>query len=55
MPVSRFTVPDQLAKLPGPAGERSVLVFEHGTLTVKHTHRFENLTNDGSEGGEQPR
>lgn len=28
--------PDALAaRLPGPAGERSTLVFEHGTLTVK--------------------
>ncbi len=26
---------DFLSRIPGPAGERSTLVFEHGTLTVK--------------------
>ena len=35
MTIPRFTAPAQVAKLPGPAGERSVLVFEHGTLAVK--------------------
>ena len=31
----RATVEDALARLPGPGGERSVAVFEHGTLVVK--------------------
>ncbi|HEX8153974.1 MAG TPA: cupin domain-containing protein [Thermoanaerobaculia bacterium] len=35
MPTRRFTLSEFLAKLPGPQGERSVLAFEHGTLTAK--------------------
>ncbi len=31
----RLTVPDALAKLPGPAGERYVELFQHGTLSVE--------------------
>jgi len=31
----RFTVPEALAKLPGPKGERWAVVFEHGTLDVE--------------------
>lgn len=32
------------ARLPGPAGERSTMVFEHGTLTVKvYAPRGEDL------------
>jgi mannose-6-phosphate isomerase-like protein (cupin superfamily) len=31
----RLTPTDWLAKLPGESGARSVLAFEHGTLTVK--------------------
>jgi len=31
----KATVEDALARLPGPEGERSVAVFEHGTLVVK--------------------
>jgi mannose-6-phosphate isomerase-like protein (cupin superfamily) len=31
----RFTIPDALARIPGPIGERSVTVFERGTLTLK--------------------
>ena len=31
----RLTPADWLEKLPGPDGARSVLAFEHGTLTVK--------------------
>lgn len=33
--VSRIDPADFLHLIPGPAGERSTLVFEHGTLTVK--------------------
>jgi mannose-6-phosphate isomerase-like protein (cupin superfamily) len=31
----RLTTAEALARLPGPGGERSVAVFEHGTLVVK--------------------
>lgn len=31
----RFTVPEALAKLPGPKGERWAVVFEHGTLEIE--------------------
>lgn len=31
----RATVEEALKRLPGPQGERSVAVFEHGTLLVK--------------------
>src|SRR5262245_16113762 len=33
--MSRFTVSQALAKLPGPNGERWAVVFEHGTLEVE--------------------
>lgn len=35
MPGAQFDPADFLHLIPGPAGERSTLVFEHGTLTVK--------------------
>lgn len=35
MPPYRLTVPDALARLPGPNGERYVEVFRHGTLSVE--------------------
>ncbi len=31
----RLTVADSLAHLPGPAGERFVELFQHGTLTIE--------------------
>ena len=31
----RLTVPDGLARLPGPEGERFVELFQHGTLAVE--------------------
>ena len=31
----RLTVPEALAHLPGPAGERYVELFQHGTLSVE--------------------
>lgn len=31
----RLTVADALARLPGPAGERFVELFQHGTLSVE--------------------
>jgi mannose-6-phosphate isomerase-like protein (cupin superfamily) len=31
----RATIDEALARLPGPGGERSVTVFEHGSLLVK--------------------
>ena len=34
-PGAQFDPADFLHLIPGPAGERSTLVFEHGTLTVK--------------------
>jgi mannose-6-phosphate isomerase-like protein (cupin superfamily) len=35
MPEHRLTLPDALARLPGPAGERYVELFQHGTLSVE--------------------
>jgi mannose-6-phosphate isomerase-like protein (cupin superfamily) len=35
MPEHRLTVPDSLNRLPGPAGERYVELFQHGTLSVE--------------------
>lgn len=35
VPTSNVSLKDALARLPGPASERSVLLFEHGTLQVK--------------------
>ena len=35
MPSHRLTVPDGLARLPGPKGERFVELFQHGTLSVE--------------------
>lgn len=35
MPEHRLTVADGLARLPGPAGERFVELFRHGTLAVE--------------------
>ena len=35
MPPYRLTVPDALARLPGPGGERFVELFRHGTLAVE--------------------
>ncbi len=35
MPEHRLTVTQSLAKLPGPAGERFVELFQHGTLSVE--------------------
>jgi mannose-6-phosphate isomerase-like protein (cupin superfamily) len=35
MPDHRLTVPDALLRLPGPAGERYVELFQHGTLSVE--------------------
>jgi mannose-6-phosphate isomerase-like protein (cupin superfamily) len=35
MPEHRLTVPDALARLPGPANERFVELFQHGTLSVE--------------------
>jgi mannose-6-phosphate isomerase-like protein (cupin superfamily) len=35
MPRHSLTVPEGLAKLPGPAGERYVELFQHGTLSVE--------------------
>jgi mannose-6-phosphate isomerase-like protein (cupin superfamily) len=35
MPNYRLTVPDALARLPGPSGERYVELFRHGTLSVE--------------------
>lgn len=34
-PMRKATAEEALVRLPGPAGERSVAVFEHGTLVVK--------------------
>jgi mannose-6-phosphate isomerase-like protein (cupin superfamily) len=35
MPEHRLTVTQSLARLPGPAGERFVELFQHGTLSVE--------------------
>ena len=35
MPQHRLTVHESLARLPGPAGERYVELFRHGTLSVE--------------------
>ena len=35
MPDHRLTVSDALRRLPGPAGERYVELFQHGTLSVE--------------------
>jgi mannose-6-phosphate isomerase-like protein (cupin superfamily) len=35
MPDHRLTVAQALARLPGPAGERYVELFQHGTLSVE--------------------
>ncbi len=35
MPDHRLTVAEALARLPGPAGERYVELFQHGTLSVE--------------------
>jgi mannose-6-phosphate isomerase-like protein (cupin superfamily) len=35
MPEHRLTVPEALARLPGPAAERYVELFQHGTLSVE--------------------
>jgi mannose-6-phosphate isomerase-like protein (cupin superfamily) len=35
MPEHRLTLTDALARLPGPAGERYVELFQHGTLSVE--------------------
>jgi mannose-6-phosphate isomerase-like protein (cupin superfamily) len=35
VPDHRLTVPDAIARLPGPAGERYVELFKHGTLSVE--------------------
>ena len=35
MPPYRLTVPEALARLPGPEGERFVELFRHGTLSVE--------------------
>ena len=35
MPEHRLTVTEALARLPGPAGERYVELFQHGTLSVE--------------------
>src|SRR5688500_136256 len=35
MPDHRLTVPDALRRLPGPAGERYVELFQHGTLSIE--------------------
>jgi mannose-6-phosphate isomerase-like protein (cupin superfamily) len=35
MPQHRLTIPEALARLPGPAGERYVELFRHGTLSVE--------------------
>ena len=35
MPEPRLTLTDALARLPGPAGERYVELFQHGTLSVE--------------------
>jgi mannose-6-phosphate isomerase-like protein (cupin superfamily) len=35
MPEHRLTVPEALARLPGPGGERYVELFQHGTLSVE--------------------
>lgn len=35
MPPYRLTVPEALARLPGPDGERYVELFRHGTLSVE--------------------
>lgn len=34
-PAGHIALRDALARLPGPAGERSVPLFQHGTLLVK--------------------
>ncbi len=31
----RLTIPESIARLPGPAGERFVELFQHGTLSVE--------------------
>ncbi len=31
----RLTVPESLARLPGPAGERFIELFQHGTLSIE--------------------
>jgi mannose-6-phosphate isomerase-like protein (cupin superfamily) len=35
MPQHKLTVPEALARLPGPSGERYVELFRHGTLSVE--------------------
>jgi mannose-6-phosphate isomerase-like protein (cupin superfamily) len=35
VPQRRLTVSDALARLPGPAGERYVELFRHGTLAIE--------------------
>lgn len=35
MPSFHHTIPDAMARLPGPAGERYVELFRHGTLSVE--------------------
>ncbi len=35
MPEHRLTVAEALSRLPGPAGERYVELFQHGTLSVE--------------------
>jgi len=35
VPQHHLTVPDALARLPGPKGERFVELFRHGTLSVE--------------------
>jgi len=35
MPRHRLTIPESIARLPGPAGERFVELFQHGTLSVE--------------------
>jgi hypothetical protein len=35
MPEHRLTLPAALARLPGPAGERFVELFRHGTLSIE--------------------
>ncbi len=35
MPDFRLTVPDAIARIPGPSGERYVELFRHGTLSVE--------------------
>jgi mannose-6-phosphate isomerase-like protein (cupin superfamily) len=35
MPQHKLTIPEALARLPGPSGERYVELFRHGTLSVE--------------------